>query len=133
MMRFALAFASVFSSLALHAEEMKPGLWEITSQMKMQGFQMPANKFTHCYTAKDIEAGKHYRPESGSDCKISNLKQSGKQISFDLTCKSGSETMTMSTQGTVSATSFQFEQKMRSAQMGEATVISQGRRISDCK
>lgn len=129
---FALIVAMICIPIA-QAEEMKPGLWEITSQMRAQGMQMPAMKFTHCYSSKDISEGRHYRPDPQNECKMSNLKQSGNDVSFDMKCQDGGQAMTMSVKGTVTATTFRFEQKMRTAEMGEMLSTTQGKRIGDCK
>lgn len=132
MMRMLPLFL-ISATLLAHAEEMQPGLWEISSQVKIPGMQMPANKMTFCYSAKDIREGRHYRPDPNSDCQIANLRQSGNTVSFDIICKHDGQITTMNSKGTFTATAFQVEQKMRTAGMGEMTTLTQGRRLGDCK
>lgn len=121
---------------AVHAQEMQPGLWEISTTMKMQGMQLPANKMTHCYTAQDIAAGKHYKGDDASKCTIANLKAAGGNISYDMTCAIEGGKMTGTVKGKVTPTTFEFDQKMRMTPdegMGDMHSIVKGRRLGDCK
>lgn len=135
MKRLTFAFSLLCLAGAVHAQEMKPGLWEITTMMKMQGMQMPGGKFTHCYTAQDVSAGKQYGGPDGK-CKVSNLKSSGGQVSYDMACSSPEGKMTGSVKGNMSPTAYTFEQKIRMTPdqgMGEMHQTMNGRRIGDCK
>jgi hypothetical protein len=121
---------------AARAEEMQPGLWEITTEMKMAGMAMPAQKFTHCYTPQDLAAGKQYGMDEKSRCTIRNLKNVGGNISYEMSCEADGSKMTGSVKGVMSATAFSFEQRMRmtpDAGMGDMLSIIKGRRIGDCK
>lgn len=118
------------------AQEMSPGLWELTAEMKMQGMAVPPNKFTHCYTAKDIASGKQYGMDEKSKCTISNMKNVGGNISYDMTCAADGSKMTGAVKGTMSATAFAFEQKLRMTPdqgMGEMQSFIKGRHLGDCK
>lgn len=129
---FALACLPAFAN----AEKMKPGQWEIETSMKMQGMQLPGAKFTHCYTAKDIAAGKQYNTDEEGKCAISNMKASGGHVSYDMACTIEGGKMTGSIKGTMSATAYSFDQKMRMTPdhgMGEMHSIIKGRRLGDCK
>ncbi len=133
-----LLTALTFASLAplVYAQEMAPGLWELTAEMKMQGMNMPANKFTHCYTAKDVASGKQYGMDEKSKCTIANMKNAGGNVSYDMSCAADGSKMTGSVKGTMSATTFAFEQKMRMVPdqgMGEMHSLIKGRRTGDCK
>jgi hypothetical protein len=121
---------------AARAEEMQPGLWELTTEMKMAGMRMPAQKFTHCYTPQDLAAGKQYRMDEQSRCTIRNMKNVGGRISFEMTCEAEGSKMTGSVQGTMSATAFSFEPRMRmTPDQGMGVMLSTitGRRLGDCK
>ncbi len=136
MKRLFAAFVCASLVFAAHAQEMSPGLWELTTQMKMQGMTMPPTKFTRCYTAKDLASGKQYGPDEKSQCKISNMKQSGGNISYDMACLADGEKMAGTVKGTMSATTFSLEQKLRMTPdqgMGEMHLIVKGRRLGDCK
>lgn len=118
------------------AQDMQPGLWEIVSSMKMQGMEMPGGKFTHCYTQKDVAAGKQYNPDEASKCTLSNLKTSGGNVSYDMACAIEGGKMTGSVKGTMSATAYTLEQKMRMTPdqgMGEMHSTIKARRVGDCK
>lgn len=131
----AIAILGLCSTLA-HAQEIKPGLWEIATAMKMQEMEMPGGKFTHCYTAQDVAAGKQYKSEDGK-CTISNMKAGGGNVSYDMICNvDGGGKMTGSVKGTMSPTAYTFEQKMRMTPdqgMGEMHSTIKGRRLGDCK
>jgi hypothetical protein len=130
----ALAFASL-APLGF-AQEMSPGLWELTTEMKMQGMNMPPNKFTHCYTAKDIASGKQYGMDEKSKCSINNMKNASGNISYDMVCAADGSKMTGTVKGTMSPTAFSFEQKLRMTPdqgMGEMQSFIKGRRLGDCK
>ena len=139
MLATAVTFATIaltsFAPLA-HAQEMKPGLWEVSTSMKMMGMQMPGGKFTHCYTAKDVAEGKQYQGDGQNPCKITNMKASGGNISYDMNCTMEGGKMTGSVKGKMSATAYTFEQQMRMTPdqgMGDMHSTIQGRRLGDCK
>lgn len=136
MIRMLVTLALSGIALVANAQEMKPGLWEIATTMKMQGMEMPGGKFSHCYTAKDISAGKQYSPDDTSKCSIANMKSSGGNISYDMSCAIEGGKMTGSVKGTLSPTTYTFEQKMRMTPdqgMGEMHSTIKGRRLGDCK
>lgn len=132
-----IACVSLIGSLSpALAQEMQPGRWEIITTMKMQGMDMPGNKFTHCYTAKDIAAGKQYSGDAASKCTTANMKATGGNISYDIACAIEGGKMDGSVTGTRSATAYNFEQKIRMTPdqgMGEMHSVIKGRRIGDCK
>lgn len=133
---FATFVLACFAALA-YAQEMKPGLWEIVTTMKMQGMDMPGAKFSNCYTAKDIADGKHYKMDEKSKCTLANLKSAGGNISYDMNCNmEGGVKLTGTVKGTMAASAFTFEQKMRTTPdqgMGEMHSFIKGRRLGDCK
>jgi len=136
MIRMLATLALTALATFAHAQEMKPGLWEIATTMKMQGMDMPGGKFTHCYTAKDLASGKQYQGDEASKCSISNMKSAGGSISYDMSCAIEGGKMTGSVKGKMSATAYEFDQKMRMTPdqgMGEMHSIVKGRRLGDCK
>lgn len=136
MIRPLAALAMFALATFANAQEMKPGLWEITTTMQMQGMQMPGQKFTHCYSAQDVAAGKQYQGDDKSKCTISNMKTGGGSVSYDMACAFEGGKMTGSVKGTMSPTAYSFDQKMRMTPdqgMGEMHSIIKGRRLGDCK
>lgn len=125
----------LFAGLA-QAQDMQPGLWEVTTSMKMQGMELPGAKFTHCYTAKDIASGKQYAPDEASKCTIANMKVAGGKISYDMNCIVEGGKMSASVKGTISPTAYTLDQRMRMTPdqgMGEMHSTLKGRRLGDCK
>lgn len=136
MTRTVVALALCLAAALVQAQEMQPGLWEIVTSMKMQGMQMPGGKFSHCYTAKDIAAGKQYSGDEAGKCAIANLKTAGGNVSYDITCKTEGGKLDGAVKGSVSATAYTFEQKLRMTPdqgMGEMHSTIKGRRLGDCK
>ena len=137
MTRLFAAFALACCATFAYAQEMKPGLWEIATTMKMQGMEMPGGKYSHCYTAKDIAEGKQYKMDEKSKCAIANLKSAGGNISYDMNCNmDGGVKLNGTVKGAMAATTFNFEQKMRTTPnqgMGEVHSFIKGRRLGDCK
>ncbi|MEW6165411.1 MAG: DUF3617 family protein [Pseudomonadota bacterium] len=136
MIRLLATFALGCIATFANAQEMQPGRWEIVTTMKMQGMQMPGGKFTHCYTAKDLASGKQYAGDEASKCAIANLKSSGGNVSYDITCAMEGGKMSGSVKGKSSPTAYTFEQKMRMTPdqgMGEMHSTIKGRRLGDCK
>jgi hypothetical protein len=134
MTRLLAALVLTGFAAAAHAQEMKPGLWEIATTTKMMGMEMPGGKFTHCYSPKDVADGKQYRGDG--QCSIANLKTGGGKISYEMSCAIEGGKMTGSVSGTMTPTAYTFEQKMRMTPdqgMGEMHSIVKGRRLGDCK
>lgn len=79
-MAFALA---ALSGQAL--AELKPGLWEWTSQLKMPGvpMAMPPSVHQACLTKDDL-VPKERDPQS--DCKLGSVKQQGERVEWSMTC-----------------------------------------------
>ena len=73
---------------AAAAPTMQPGLYSISMQFVMKGMpiQMPVTTFQQCITAQDVSNGMAYASSENKDCKISNLRQNGDQVSYDFNC-----------------------------------------------
>ena len=71
------------------ASPMRPGNWEVTTKMTMQGMEMPAMKVPQCITAamiKNPESAIPQGPGQG-DCKVADYKLSGNSATYTMTCK----------------------------------------------
>ena len=91
MRHLLIATLLTFAALPTHAATtMQPGLYEISMQFVMKGMpvQMPVSSFQQCITAQDVFDGKAYSSSENKDCKISKLRQSGSQVSYDFNCAS---------------------------------------------
>jgi hypothetical protein len=123
--------------LAIAQQSMQAGRWEMSSAMKMQGMQMPGQKWTHCFTAQDLAEGKQHKMDDGqSKCAMSDLKTSGANYSYSFACNGPEGKMSGQAKGNSTPASFTTEIKMRMTPdqgMGELTQVMTGRRVGDCK
>jgi hypothetical protein len=90
----AAALASVPALAAEHP--LRPGQYEIRTEMKMEGMDraMPPTTITHCYTEQDVKDYKKLAQEGqgrNRDCQLSDMKESGNHMSWTMTCKSGTK------------------------------------------
>jgi hypothetical protein len=143
-MRFvSVIVLALFATAAVIAQTgMRPGQWEITTQMQMPnmpaGVQMPATKMTQCITAdqaKDPASTVPRQPGRGGgskdDCKMSDTKTTGRTTTFTMACTSP-EKMTLTGEMTFTGDdSYTNTMKMVMAQ-GEMTMKMTGKRTGDC-
>jgi hypothetical protein len=134
---------SMLATAAIVAQSsMRPGQWEITSEMQMPnmpaGVQMPAQKpLLQCITADQAKdpantlSGQPGRGRgAGSDCKMSDMKTTGKTTMFTMTCTTPQK-ITGTVEMTFGDDTFTQTMKMVMPQ-GEMTTKMTGKRIGDC-
>lgn len=126
----ALAGAMLVAGLA-HAQQTGE-LWEMTSQMSMQGMpagMIPAQTQQVCQSkAFDRTPGQ----EDPSKCKITNLRQSPTRIQYDVRCE-GNPPMTGSADYTFEANRTRMKGTMRVVSKdGEMTMQLTGRKVGSC-
>jgi Protein of unknown function (DUF3617) len=110
--------------------------WEMTTKMEMAG--MPAGMGGMGMAPQKVcmLKGQEGKPVSSSpddkNCTMSNLKQSGNTMTFDVTC-TGKNAMTGS--GEITSTPGSFNQRMKAKVDGEEmTIVSTGKRVGGaCK
>lgn len=135
---------ALIATVALVAQSpMRPGLWEITTQMQMPNMpaqvQMPEMKVPQCITpeqAKDPANTMPRGPQPGrgarkDDCKVADYKMSGNKATWTMTCTTP-EKLTSTGEMTFSDDSYTGAMKMVMAQ-GEMTMKVSGKRVGDCK
>ncbi|BBL69434.1 DUF3617 domain-containing protein [Methylogaea oryzae] len=114
---------------------MRPGLWEITSQTEMPGLPMamPAMTMQHCFTAADVAQGeKSVQPDAGdANCKVSGYSLQGNTATWTLQCDN------MRGQGrmTYSGDSYSGSTELQMQSDGETQTMKQtmnARRVGDC-
>lgn len=91
MRRVLVLFVGLFAgAVGAAPPAMKPGLWELTLHVQMQGVSrgMPATRLQHCYHAEDIKDLRRTIPNQ-SNCKVADWKQSGNTITYRMSCASG--------------------------------------------
>ena len=90
--------ALILAASALCAEErtLRPGEYEMTTQMQMEGMnrEIPPRTFRHCFSADDVKDWRRIAQENqqkNNDCQIQDMKTSGHHTSWSMTCKSGAK------------------------------------------
>jgi len=96
--------------------ELKEGLWEITTQVEIEGmpYSMPPNTIRQCITKSDPVPQTN---DKGYDCKITDQKISGNTVSYTVECKgkegdmqtSGTTTYTDNSMNGTSTTNFKMQ------------------------
>jgi phage tail tube protein FII len=115
--------------------DMEEGLWEITTEVKMEGmpFQMPPVTHTQCITQEDLVPDTSQAEQTEQKCEVTNLKVKGNTVTYDLTCAGDDHKMTSHSsityekdrmQGSMTAT-----MEPNNMTMGYTMT---GRRIGDC-
>ncbi len=131
------AIAFCFSAGIYAQQGMQAGIWEMTSEMKMPGMQMPVQKWSHCLSAKDMAEGKQHSMDDGrSTCQMSDLRIVGTGYSYAFVCTSPDGKMSGKASGTSTNTSYKTNIVLKMAPdpgVGEINQIVTGRRTGDCK
>ena len=130
-----LSFAAVCSHAAAQSP-MRPGNWETTMEMDMPGMpmKMPPMKNTRCVTQQEIDSPNRGLPsgpqKNPNDCKISDYKQSGNTVSWNVAC-SGQQPMTGSGELKFNNDAYDGVIKMMMNQQ-QMTMKMAGKRLGDC-
>jgi hypothetical protein len=118
------------------AATLTPGLYEYTIKMSMPGMPagaaMPAQTAQHCLTAKDVATKGYGTPPKDSDCKVQDMKDSGGQFSYRLSCTKPQK-MDGTVKGTATATTINMETTIAMSNGGTMIQSTSGKRIGDCK
>jgi hypothetical protein len=143
--KVALIVAGVASVVAVSAQGVRrDGNWELTIEMQMPNMpmKMPPMKSTQCITkeeAADPNKMVPSRPQRGgppSDCKVSDYKESGNKVTYNVTC-SGAQPTTGTAEFIYEANSYHGTMVMNmSMERGGApmamTMNYVGKRLGDC-
>src|SRR5215831_18464134 len=138
MFRLAVLVSFVVAASHVHAASpMRPGLWEMTGRMQMEGMKgdMPPFTIKHCVTPKDAEAAETGKlpgadKKGMENCKVSDYKLSGNKASWNITC-TGQHAMTGT--GTMVFSGDTYTQKsVMKTQRGTMTLENTGKRLGDC-
>ena len=144
-----LAFCALMAAPLLSQDQMKPGQWQITTQMDMPGMpvKMPANTVTSCVTPEQARTpGSTVDPGGGrgrgnNDCKTSDEKIDGNKITWKMAC-TGANAMTGDGEMVFNGDSYTGKVNMsmaapagaagRGFPTGAMTLQVTGKRIGDC-
>ena len=116
---------------------MKPGKWEITSQMKMTGMpagmQMPAMTHTQCIKANELVPDDPNPQAAEAKCEKQDFQIKGDTVTWTMVCTTEDGTMTSTGRITYKGTTFDGEVKTSMPGQGmEMTSVMKGRRVGDC-
>ncbi len=140
MKNTAIGVLAVCFFLALSAQglcgskpDMEPGLWEITSQTKMEGgfaMSMPATTVTQCLTQEDYVPSNKEMADSGG-CRFKNIEVDGDTVTWSMECPEEG----MQGKGSVVYSGDTFEgtmvMEMEEEQMKMISSMK-GKRVGDC-
>lgn len=127
----ASSFLTLFTS-TVFAVETTGEWWEVTQKMEMPGMpdmgaMMPGSAPTKVCIAPGQNSQPFKSKEKDKDCAVSDVKQSGNVITFNMQC-TGEHPMTGTGEMTSTANSFSQKMKMQS-QGGEMMMVTTGKRI----
>ncbi|HVG55576.1 MAG TPA: DUF3617 family protein [Vicinamibacterales bacterium] len=133
-----LAFCAVVAVPLLSQSQMRPGRWEITTQMDMPGMpvKMPPQKVTRCVTPEEANAPANTlgdpggRGRGGSNCKVTDQKIDGNKVTWKMAC-TGADAMTGEGELVFKGDSYAGKMSMSMAQ-GQMTMQYTGTRVGDC-
>ena len=106
-------------------------LWEVTMKMEMAGMPaMPPQTSQVCKKKGDRDPSKTAGKDRDSDCKMTDIKQSGNKSSWKMVCTKP-EPMTGPGEVTYTGDTYQGTMKMNSGDMAMTQVIS-GKKLGTC-
>lgn len=139
-------FCALIVAPLLSQGQMKPGRWEVTTQMDMPGMpvKMPAMTQTRCVTPEQaknpgdtVDPGG--RGRGNNNCKTSDYKVDGNKVTWKMAC-TGAEAMTGDGEMVFNGDSYAGKMTMtmpaqgagRGALGGPMTLLMSGKRIGEC-
>lgn len=131
-------FVGLFLCLVIYVDRgyagadvnMQEGMWEITSQVKMQGMAIPPVTFSQCIT-KDNLVPREAASEQDA-CTVNDMQTIGDTISWTIACKGqGGD---MKSKGNITYHGDRFEGEVTTEHMGMMMVTEMhGRRTGPCQ
>jgi hypothetical protein len=137
----AVAAAAIGLSLTAFAQgPRRDGLWEIKTEMQMEGMpmNMPPTTSQQCITPADANdpskatpQGRGGRGRGAQDCKVSDYKTDGNKVTWTMKCE-GAQPMTGNGEIVYGADAYTGTMKMDMAGRGTMTMKYTGKRLGDC-
>ncbi|MBS3919484.1 MAG: DUF3617 family protein [Deltaproteobacteria bacterium] len=126
-----IAFLTLFLKDMAQCQNMKEGLWEITSKTEVPGMpmKMPPQTYTHCLTKKDMVPQKE---EPGQECKMVKHDIKGDTVSWLIECKTKEGPAVFNGKITYKGETFEGVIKMKQSDM-EMTQNLSGKWIGKCQ
>ena len=137
-----IALAMLATTAVIAQSKMRPGQWEVSTQMAMPnmpvGFQMPVTTNTVCVTPEQANDPASAVPRQGGrgrggkdDCRMTDQKVTGNTITYTMTCTSPEKTTATGEMTFTGDDSYTNTLKLAMAQ-GEMTMKMSGKRTGDC-
>lgn len=113
--------------------DMKPGLWEVTTQMEGPGLPPGLGRMTvrQCFTEKDVGSPETMADDPAGDarCSVDESVSHGPSYRFRMNC----EGMTMTGEGRYFGDSYEMTTIMDMEGEGRMITRASGRRLGDCR
>lgn len=128
------------AGLALAADKITPGKYQVQSVMTMTGMpmQIPPQKHssTNCVTQEDIDRNPEemFRDDE-NECAMEDFSMGGGKISYKMQCNSPQGRMTGTGNGTYTADSYDMKMVMKMSMQGmniTSNIDMKGKRIGGC-
>ncbi|MBN1142527.1 MAG: DUF3617 domain-containing protein [Deltaproteobacteria bacterium] len=113
---------------------MREGLWEITSEVKMPGMPMAIPPMTHqqCIKKSDLATTMPSSGPESQECTTRNLSIRGNSISYDVECGSGESATKAHAVFTYEGDTMKGTMKTTGPEGMQMTTTFTGRRVGDC-
>jgi len=128
---FVIACLIVFPVHAGSGLDMNPGLWEITTEVKMSGMTMPKTTNTQCIT-KDSMVPQAGTAQGQGQCEMKDIRTHGDTVNWSIECSGQGGAMTGTGEITYHGNTFEGTSSM-SMQGMDIKTIMKGRRIGECQ
>jgi Protein of unknown function (DUF3617) len=118
----------------------RDGLWEVKTEMQMEGMPMtmPPTTSQQCITpaeandpSKAAPQGRGRGGRGGQDCKVSDYKTEGNKVTWTMKCE-GAQAMTGSGEIVYSGDTYTGTMKMDMGGRGAMTMKYTAKRLGDC-
>jgi hypothetical protein len=134
MQRLLAFFVPVFVLAGVARADHKEGLYEITTTMRMPGMpELPPQKHTQCFTAKDSVP--HPPRRAGSDCSVVDVKTQGDRVTWHVKCADARGTFEGDGSVVYAGASFTGSAVLKMTKNGENIQMTQtmeGHRVGEC-
>ena len=119
-------------TISLAANEMRDGLWQITTQVEMaeMPMQIPATVIKHCYTKDDVKVREKFIA-TDKNCKVTEMKTTGNKVKWSMKC-TGENAGTMTGETVFAGDSYASVMRMK-AEGHNMTMKVKGKRLGNCE
>jgi hypothetical protein len=130
----AVALVVLHGVLAVAQSRMRPGQYELTTEMTTDGKPMPAMKASDCVTAEVLKDQAKLLMGAAEDqnCKVSDLVRSGDRLTFSFTCNEDGVRFVSRAEMTYGTDA--YSGLVTTTAKGRTTITKMsGKRVGECK